>query len=131
MANNDVISRQMAIDALFELYEYQRDIDPTEAADLFRQGVYLAEKKIEQLPSVQPDHVADISKKVDMMHEYIYKIVKDCDGVYCYIKQGEMIRCKECEHWKNEHLCESLSKFGSFETKADFHCGYAERRTDV
>ena len=52
---DDTISRQAAIEALFELYEYQRDIDPTEAADLVRQGIYLAEKKIEQLPSVQPD----------------------------------------------------------------------------
>lgn len=51
----DMISRQAAIDALFELYEYQRDIDPTEAADLVRQGIYLAEKKIEQLPSAQPE----------------------------------------------------------------------------
>lgn len=40
----------------------------------------------------------------------------------------EVIRCVECEHWKNEHLCESLSRFGSFETKADFYCGYAERK---
>lgn len=51
----DMISRQMAIDALFELYEYQRYIDPTEAADRVRQGVYLAEKKIEQLPSVHSE----------------------------------------------------------------------------
>lgn len=51
----DLISREKAIDALFELYEYQRDIDPTEAADLVRQGIFLAEKKIEQLPSAQPD----------------------------------------------------------------------------
>lgn len=51
----DMISRRAAIDALFELYEYQRYIDPTEAADRVRQGVYLTEKKIEQLPSVQPE----------------------------------------------------------------------------
>lgn len=51
----DLIDRQAAIDALFGLYEYQRDIDPTEAADLVRQGIYLAEKKIDQLPSAQPD----------------------------------------------------------------------------
>lgn len=42
----------------------------------------------------------------------------------------DVTRCRECKHWKNEHLCESLSRFGSFETKADFYCGYAERRTD-
>ena len=52
---SDLIDRQAAIDALIELYEYQRDIDPTEAADLVRQGIYLAEKKIEQLPSAQPE----------------------------------------------------------------------------
>ena len=52
---NDLIDRQAAIDALIELYEYQRDIDPTEAADLVRQGIYLAEKKIEQLPAAQPE----------------------------------------------------------------------------
>ena len=52
---NDLISRQAAIDALIELYEYQRDIDPTEAADLVRRGICLAEKKIEQLPSAQPE----------------------------------------------------------------------------
>lgn len=51
---DDVIYRRDAIDALFELYEYQASIDPTEAADLMRQGVYLAEKKIEQLPSAPP-----------------------------------------------------------------------------
>ena len=44
--------------------------------------------------------------------------------------QPEIVRCKGCKHWKNKHLCESLSRYGSFETKADFYCGYAERRTD-
>lgn len=52
---DDLISRQAAIDTLFELYEYQRDIDPTEAADLVRQGIMLAEKRIEKLPSAQQE----------------------------------------------------------------------------
>lgn len=60
----DLISRQAAIDALIELYEYQRDIDPTEAADLVRQGIYLAEKKIEQLPSVQPEPLTDKEQRI-------------------------------------------------------------------
>ena len=50
---DELIKKQDAIDALFELYEYQRYIDPTEPADRVRQGIYLAEKKIEQLPSAQ------------------------------------------------------------------------------
>ena len=67
---NDLISRQAAIDALFGLYEYQRDIDPTEAADLVRQGIYLAEKKIEQLPSAQPERKKMSNKEwVDFLSE--------------------------------------------------------------
>ena len=42
--------------------------------------------------------------------------------------QPEIIRCKDCKHWINNHLCESLSRYGSFETKDDFYCGYAERK---
>lgn len=121
--DEDCISRRVAIEAIDDI--------ESEVADGFGFQYEKWREYFCEIPAVQPDHIADVSKKVDMMHEYIYKIVKDCDGVYCYIKQGEMIRCKECEHWKNEHLCESLSRFGSFETKADFHCGYAERRTDV
>ena len=78
--SDDTISRAAAIDALFELYEYQRDIDPTEAADLVRQGIYLAEKKIEQLPSAQPER-----KKG--------KWILECDA------EGEgdnLYRCPEC-----------------------------------
>lgn len=30
--------------------------------------------------------------------EYIYQVVQDCDGVYCYVKQGELVRCKDCKH---------------------------------
>ena len=55
MSDKETIYRQDAIDAIFELYEYQSDIDPTEAADLVRQGIYLAGKKIEQLPSAQQE----------------------------------------------------------------------------
>lgn len=44
--------------------------------------------------------------------------------------QPEIIRCRDCKHWKNKHLCESLSRYGSYETKADFYCGYAERKTN-
>ena len=38
-----------------------------------------------------------------------------------------LTECKYCRHWKNEHLCESLSRYGSFETKPNFFCGYAKR----
>ena len=88
-ACTDTISRQAAIDALFGLYEYQRDIDPTEAADLVRQGIYLAEKKIDQLPSVQPEVLAcgegELSAQPEITNEEIRFALKQL-GAYLSIK---------------------------------------------
>ena len=42
----------------------------------------------------------------------------------------EIVRCEYCEHWKNEHICECLSRYGTFETPKNFYCGYGKRRTD-
>lgn len=77
------------------------------------------------LPSVQPEDVQKIQDleqaQFDKIRELAYQDGK-ADAM------AEIIRCRECKHWKNKHLCESLSRYGSFETKADFYCGYAERR---
>lgn len=72
--------------------------------------------------TAQADHIADIGKKVDMMHEYIYKIVKDCDGVNCYIKQGKIIRCKDCKHKHVENMVWTCP-FG-LSGGENFFCGY-------
>lgn len=92
---DDLISRQAAIDALFELYEYQRDIDPTEAADLVRQGIFLAEKKIEKLPSAQPERERG---KWDTFFSDSYKVHKI--GVECsccgYRTQERTNYCPNC-----------------------------------
>lgn len=64
-------------------------------------------------------------------YEYIFQIAKDCDGVYCYIKQGELIRCGECEHFRQEPDGEmwcGVSKGHGIDK--DFFCGDAERRTE-
>ena len=67
----DLISRRAAIDALCELYEYQRAFDPTEAADLVRQGIYLAEKKIEQLQSADHQMWIPCSEKMPKEKEIV------------------------------------------------------------
>lgn len=109
----DCISRQAAIDALFELYEYQRDIDPTEAADLVRQGIYLAEKKIEQLPSVQPD----LSVYSDKLWKAAYERGK-ADA------QPDIIHCGECKYYDDSDGC----FFSTATTGADGFCHWAERK---
>ena len=42
--------------------------------------------------------------------------------------QPEIVHCEFCEHWKNEHLCECLSRHGTFETPKDFFCGYGKAK---
>lgn len=42
--------------------------------------------------------------EVMIMSEYIFEITKDADGVYCYIKQGELVRCKDCV-WRDGSSC--------------------------
>lgn len=32
------------------------------------------------------------------MNEEIYEITTDADGVDCYIKRGEIVRCRDCKH---------------------------------
>lgn len=43
---------------------------------------------------------------------------------------GKIIICERWARWKNGHVCEPLSRFGTFETRKDFFCGYAERRRE-
>ena len=34
------------------------------------------------------------------MTETIYETIKDSDGVECFIKRGNLVRCKECVHYR-------------------------------
>ena len=75
-------------------------------------------------------------------HEYIFQIEKDCDGVYCYIKQGELIRCGACIHFQCNMRCDGSVPKGAdaYECRRGCggcdpmdYCSYgerAERRTD-
>ena len=73
-------------------------------------------------------------------YEYIFQITKDCDGVYCYIKQGELIRCKDCvKHNKSygDNGTIDSCPLVLYRGKAQGHefdyqyCAFAERRTDA
>ena len=129
---SDLISRQAAIDALIELYEYQRDIDPTEAADLVRQGIYLAEKKIEQLPSAQPEpikiNIDDFNK------EDLERFKKELGNTPITVlpAQPEIIRCKDCKYRDENWRRVSVRWLPCMEvlTGSNWYCGSAERRTD-
>lgn len=109
----DLISRQEAINALFDLYEYQRDIDPTEAADLVRQGIFLAEKKIEKLQSAQLtlygynieylELIARVLRKENLSPERVVEALTDIGRLVAIVKDEfeETLR-KVAESWKGE-----------------------------
>ena len=43
----------------------------------------------------------------------------------------EVVRCKDCKRWKNKHLCEAWSRYGTIETKADQFCSYGEKNNEI
>ena len=50
---SDLISRQAAIDEIWKLRRNQQMLDDTQKADLVMLGIFLVEKAVEKLPSVQ------------------------------------------------------------------------------
>ena len=98
---DDVISRQAAIDALERIFDRCEEIEA-------------------HLPEGDPDRVG-------------YKMYPDWLKVWKYLRQGlsaqpKIIHCEFCKHWKNNHLCECLSRYGTFETPKDFYCGYGKAK---
>lgn len=62
--------------------------------------------------------------------EYIFEIVEDSDGVYCYIKQGEIVRCKDCKWFQpinNGDHGYCGTPFHGAEVYEDDYCSDGER----
>lgn len=73
------------------------------------------------------------------MTEYIYELTTDADGIDCYIKRGELIRCKNCVHYKTDIDCTSgkyngcdvwLNDGNEIPCEENDFCSRAERRED-
>lgn len=90
----DLISRQVAIDAL-------RDAE-NHAFNSFYKGLAKAHKIIADLPSVQPDHVADISKKVDMDDLISRRAV--IDALHTWFRDG----FDEDKWWNSTHVLAAI-----------------------
>lgn len=61
------------------------------------------------------------------MTEYIYEIIKDSDGVDCYIKRGEIVRCLDCK-WFNDFGCAIRIVDDSDKPKDNDFCSFGERK---
>lgn len=60
----------------------------------------------------------------------IYEVTTDADGVDCYIKRGELVRCKECKWNDGKGHCKlRYGSLGVFEdVSCDDYCSYGERK---
>lgn len=67
------------------------------------------------------------------MAEWIMKEETDMDGVDCYIRKGELIRCKDCKHWRaNTQFCSVFSGICTVQRMPpDGFCSEAERKEDA
>ena len=61
------------------------------------------------------------------MAEYIYEITTDSDGVECYIKRGEVVRCKNCIHYDGRY-CITAGK--ATPRHEDWWCADGEREVE-
>lgn len=119
----DLIDRQAAIDALEKLSANYTGVGKREWHPHVRECQY----EIQHMPSAQPetDSFCTDCKEYDSERNFCPRFDRVIKKT---VEEMQIIRCGECKHWKNDHLCEVLSRFGTFETEVYFYCGFAERR---
>ena len=77
----------------------------------------------------------DLSKEIEKARigEWMYGVAMvPCDWVYEYVKQPEIIRCKDCKYMidtGDDLMCDN-AKGWVVATASDFGCVLAERRTE-
>lgn len=69
---------------------------------------------------------------LDMAIEAL-QTVDNCDQCeWCCPSDGiptiHVVRCKDCKHYLNEHICSYFSRHGTIETSSYAYCSYGERR---
>ena len=78
------------------------------------------------LLDVYGDYIGDNGEpKYYVPLEVVRQNIKDAPSA-----DADVVRCKDCRFWKNEHLCLVMSRYGSIDTKAEHYCSWGERREE-
>lgn len=127
---NDPISRQAAIDAVYDEFKYVYCYNcENEGKEELCEGCHrkymmwsaslaTIERVLTALPSVQPKTkcIAEIKFSKEDLEEIFDKA---------------LIRCRDCKYWNTESReCSSPNYPDGYVTPAGFYCGWAERRQD-
>ena len=153
--NSDTISRQQAIEPE-SISEWKKDFrEHVDSLDIARDDWKGIIEYIEELPSVQPNHCAEVGKKVLIDRQealeaigilQTYKLFAGDDMLLINqaeaqtelmmlpSAQPEIIRCKDCQHRDEYGCCKhwkglSMSAI-PIATDDDEFCSYAKRRQD-
>lgn len=131
----DLIDRQVVqemVDRIGDIYPY-RQIGNRDSYSQYNEAwtdaINRVDAELNSLPSAQPetDGFCTDCKEYDSERHFCPRFDRVIKKT---VEEMGNIRCGECKHWKNDHLCEVLSRFGTFETEVYFYCGFAERREE-
>lgn len=150
---NDLISKEVVIDTLKAVRDLVWDVDipsPTvpeyiehhEQMQSIMRNIDILTDKIIKMPSVQPESAEMLSGKVwdewcTGCKEYDHE--KHCCPRFNRVirtaiddAQPEIVRCKDCKHYKTEFCAIDLwtDKVKIYKARPDDFCSRAERRQD-
>ena len=104
---DDLISRRTALDELWKLRRAQQMMDATQAADLVMQGIFLSEKKIENLPSAH--RWIPVTERLPKLDEDVLLCYIEHDrwrGQYVSVGQGKRFTLDWVEDGEDENEVE-------------------------
>lgn len=107
---DDVISKQAAIDEMQKIRRQQQMLDDTHKADLVMQGIYLAEKALDKLPSAGNEEELDkLRDQLNNRLDYISELEAKCRELTEKLHETELA----VEH--NRHVAEEEQLRGGTE----------------
>ena len=75
--------------------------------------------------------IEDDSPYMNCEEDYVYRKNKTLEAWNRRATiEPEIVRCKDCEYWNCESICDGFCSEDRMRHDEDFYCGYAERRTD-
>ena len=117
------------IDADLAIEKCNEDLDAVKDLPQRQDGILDAIMNIHECPTI--DAVPRQKYEEDMENAFAHGYTDAESNFRKMIADGELVkvvRCESCKHWKNEHICECLSRYGTFETPKDFYCGYGKEK---
>ena len=87
-----------------------------------QQPIYSVVTQIKQLDGIDLDDYVPRDYYERVVEELCRKHTEEIASM------PTIVRCKECKHWQNNHLCKKWSIYGTIETLEDGYCYVGDRK---